>query len=125
MSLIYKIGLIIVAVILLASVGFNVYQHLSNDSLSKDLATATLNLTNSEANNKTLKDTIDSQNKQIDAARGISEGFQKSLDAIKDSLDKNDKNNTNLIKALQNVPAPKTCDDSKKYLKDNLELYKW
>jgi ATP-dependent helicase/DNAse subunit B len=125
MSLIYKIGLIIVAVILLASVGFNVYQHFSNDSLSKDLAVASANLTTAQANNKTLTDTIATQNKQIDAAHKISAGFQTSLDAIGDTLTKNDQKNTTLINALKNAPAPKTCDDSKKYLKDNLELYKW
>lgn len=78
-------------------------------------------LAEAKSNLAICKNNIDDQNKKIEAAAKDSEKLQSDLSALQDKFAKDNKNNKNTIDKLRNQPAPKSCEDIKAYLKDNLQ----
>lgn len=85
----------------------------------------TTELQRTKENLKTTQDTISDQNKKLQDAAKVAENNQKDLNTLGDKLKKEAANNKLQIDKLRNQPAPKTCDDVKKYLQDNLDKIQW
>ena len=76
-------------------------------------------------NLKIAQDTITDQNKKLIDAADVAKNNQKDLDKLGDQLKKDAAKNKNIIDKMRNTPAPRTCDDVKKYLQDNLDKIQW
>lgn len=99
-----------------------------NETISKrndTITHLTADLQKTKDNLKTCQDTITDQNQKLKDAATIAENNQKELDKLGDRLKKDAASNKLEIDRLRNQPAPKTCNDVKKYLQDNLDTIQW
>jgi septal ring factor EnvC (AmiA/AmiB activator) len=102
------------------------FKEIKIESQAKDISSLNTELTVAKRELAECQGQIDHQNKAIEDAA-------KDAQTKKDAIDKLAKDITALkdkqkieLQTLRNKPAPKNCDETTKYLQDNLEeLKKW
>lgn len=68
---------------------------------------------------------IENQNKQIKDAALKSKDFQTQMNKLSDTIKEHDKINSDLITHLKKQTVPNSCDNTVKYLNDNIGIFKW
>lgn len=109
---------------ILGAGGFGVFKMFQVKNLELKLAetSSQLTLTQSELNG--CKMTLDEQNRDILNIRIAAEEDVKIIKEVNKQLDKITSVQAREIDRLKSNPAPVTCDESKEWLKENIQLFK-
>jgi hypothetical protein len=125
MGVLTKIIAIIVLVLLLVAGGFDAYLAIRDHDLTSQVTSLTT------ANGTLKKDlseaqaSIDAQNTAIENAKAKSALDQKTLTDLGNKLQQQQTDDAKIIANLKNQPAPKTCQDTVNYLKQEMVIFSW
>lgn len=115
----------ILAALLLVSVGVNVVYHFDRASLKKDNTELTASVKQLGGMVAAANATIIDQNTKILSAANAAKTTQQTINELGTKLAAQSTANTALISKMMSQPAPKTCNDAKTYLKNNIGIYQW
>jgi predicted nucleic acid-binding Zn-ribbon protein len=117
----------ILGILLLISVGTNVFYHFDAKALKAEKSNLTTQLDQSKQDSANKDKVISDQNSKIIDAQKQLKGFAEKFSTLSDDLHAKDIENQKLIDKMASQPAPKTCTEIKNYLKNNIDtgIYKW
>ena len=96
-----------------------------NAKVKKDLDTQTKNLDICVKGNKTLQDSINTTNAEVDKWKGVSKGLEDDQAKLKTDLENMRKGTNTKVDTIEAQPTPQTCEDSIDFLRKNMGDLSW
>ena len=108
---------------LLGSAIFSVFKVLEIKDLQIELAKEQTKTTLLDSQLATCNGEIEDQNLKLKEIRAEAEQDVTAVKEVNDKLTELSKKQRNEINVLRNRPAPENCDDSKAWLRENLDIF--
>ena len=112
-------------IVIIASVGGNVWQHYDISNLSQQLSLAKENYHTSVANYINCNKTVTSLDKNILNQKQKLKNLKTDLNKLTTEITAKEKINNKLLNKIKNEKAPKTCKELENYLYKNIGNLTW